>query len=222
MIMAISACPMTVARDPRPRRPDREGRAQDRRPRRRPHGLQRGARRAIEDAEDDESRTSRGREEPTPARSPSENLERLKVAALERFATIRKLYARMLVGAAEGRATRRPSTSSCRKRSRDELMQIRFAAQAGRERCATACARLVDNIRQIRAQDPGPRREQGRHAAPALHQEVPGQRDVAALDRPRGRRAPQPTASSSPSYRPGDRRAAAEAARPADARDDPA
>ena len=50
-----------------------------------------------------------------------------------------------------------------------------------------------------RAQDPGPRGEQGRHAAPGLHQDVPDQRDVAALDRPRGRRRITTTASSSPS-----------------------
>ncbi len=150
---------------------------------------------AIEDVDDDVE-DERGRR-PTPARSPRENLERLKVAALERFATIRKLFARMLVGAAEGRPqgaeVPRAAEEDQRRADADPLLGAP-GREAVRQRAHRGRQHPPD-----RAQDPGPRREQGRHAAPGLHQEVPGQRDVAALDRPRGRPRITTTASSSPS-----------------------
>mgnify|MGYP003694596073 CR=1 FL=1 len=75
-------------------------------------------------------------------------------------------------------------------------MQIRFAARQVERLCDSVRCE-VDNIRPDRAQDPGPRREQGRHAAPRFHQEVSGARNLAALDRPRDRRASSATARRS-------------------------
>ena len=96
------------------------------------------------------------------------------------------------------KATRRRSTSSYQKKISGELMQIRFSARQV-ERLCDSVRTEVDNIRQIERKIQDLVREQGRHAAPGLHQEVPEQRDVAALDRPRGRARTTTTASSSPS-----------------------
>ncbi|MCL4689759.1 MAG: RNA polymerase sigma factor RpoD, partial [Burkholderiales bacterium] len=77
----------------------------------------------------------------------AENLERLKVAALEHFATIRRLFAKMLaVLQKEGHKS--PRYLDLQKKISAELMQIRFAARQV-ERLCDSVRSEVDNIRQI-------------------------------------------------------------------------
>ena len=77
----------------------------------------------------------------------AENLERLKVAALERFATIRKLFARMLVVLTK-EGHKAPKYLDLQKKISAELMQIRFSARQVERLCDTVRTE-VDNIRQI-------------------------------------------------------------------------
>ena len=77
----------------------------------------------------------------------AENLERLKVAALERFATIRKLFARMLVVLTK-EGHKAPKYLELQKKISAELMQIRFSARQVERLCDTVRTE-VDNIRQI-------------------------------------------------------------------------
>ena len=77
----------------------------------------------------------------------AENLERLKVAALERFATIRKLFARMLVVLTK-EGHKAPKYLDLQKKISAELMQIRFSARQV-ERLCDSVRTEVDNIRQI-------------------------------------------------------------------------
>ncbi len=93
-----------------------------------------------------------------------------------------------------------PKYLELQKKISAELMQIRFAARQVERLCDSVRCE-VDNIRQIERKIQDLVREQGRHAAPGLHQEVPGARDQPALDRPRDRRAAQPTARRSTRYR---------------------
>ncbi|HKE38879.1 MAG TPA: RNA polymerase sigma factor RpoD [Casimicrobiaceae bacterium] len=76
----------------------------------------------------------------------AENLERLKVAALERFAVIRRLYTRMLV-VLQKEGHKAPKYLDLQKKISSELMQIRFAARQV-ERLCDSVRREVDNIRQ--------------------------------------------------------------------------
>ena len=99
----------------------------------------------------------RGRRRASPAREPASSC---KVAALERFDAIRQLYEQDADGAAEGGLARQARTSRLQEKISDELMKIRFSAQAGRA-AVRQRAQQVDDIRQLRAQDHGPRREQG-------------------------------------------------------------
>jgi RNA polymerase primary sigma factor len=92
-----------------------------------------------EDSEEDEDEGDAGA-------IAAENLERLKVAALERFATIRRLFTRMLgVLAKEGHKA--PKYIDLQKKISAELMQIRFAARQVERLCDTVRTE-VDNIRQ--------------------------------------------------------------------------
>ena len=115
MIMAISACPMTVAQilDLAAKIERDELKIDDV-----VDGLM-DFNEELDAFEDAERRRRRnGKKTRADAGAiAAENLERLKVAALERFATIRRLYARMLVVLRQRKATRRRSTSSCRRRS---------------------------------------------------------------------------------------------------------
>ena len=77
----------------------------------------------------------------------AENLERLKVASLERFATIRRLFARMLVVLTK-EGHKAPKYLEFQKKISAELMQIRFAARQV-ERLCDSVRSEVDNIRQI-------------------------------------------------------------------------
>ncbi|HEY1326568.1 MAG TPA: RNA polymerase sigma factor RpoD [Casimicrobiaceae bacterium] len=77
----------------------------------------------------------------------SENLERLKLAALERFNTIRKHFTRMLaVLQKEGHKS--PRALDLQKKISGELMQIRFSARMVEKLCDSVRSE-VDNIRQI-------------------------------------------------------------------------
>ena len=77
----------------------------------------------------------------------SENLERLKVAALEKFLTIRKLFARMLVVLTK-EGHKAPKYLEFQRKISAELMQIRFSARQV-ERLCDSVRTEVDNIRQI-------------------------------------------------------------------------
>jgi RNA polymerase primary sigma factor len=71
----------------------------------------------------------------------------------------------------------------------NELMNIRFTARTT-ERLCDAVRHMVGSGPRPRAQDPEPVRRQGRHAAPALHQELPGQRNQPGLAQGRNLRRP--------------------------------
>ncbi|MEO5765141.1 MAG: RNA polymerase sigma factor RpoD [Casimicrobiaceae bacterium] len=93
----------------------------------------------TDDVEDEEDETDPGVIE-------SENLERLKVAALERFGTIRKFFARML-GVLGKEGHKAPKYLDLQKKISAELMQIRFSARMV-ERLCDSVRTEVDNIRQ--------------------------------------------------------------------------
>jgi RNA polymerase primary sigma factor len=77
----------------------------------------------------------------------SENLERLKLAALERFNTIRKHFTRMLaVLQKEGHKAH--LALDLQKKISAELMQIRFSARMVEKLCDSVRSE-VDNIRQV-------------------------------------------------------------------------
>ncbi len=189
MIMAISACPMTVAQildladQDRARTSSRSTTSST--------ASWTSTRQldAIEDVDDDDVEDDEDEDEGDAGAIAAENLERLKVAALERFSDDPQATTRACSPCCRRKATRRRSTSSCRRRSAradaDPLLRAP-GREAVRQRALRGRQHPPD-----RAQDPGPRRQQGRHAASGFHQEVPGERDLAALDRPRGRRAPQ-------------------------------
>ncbi len=95
---------------------------------------------ANDEVEDEE-------DEADPGVLESENLERLKVAALERFGVIRKLYTRMLaILTKEGHKA--PKYLELQKKISAELMQIRFSARMVEKLCDSVRTE-VDNIRQI-------------------------------------------------------------------------
>jgi RNA polymerase primary sigma factor len=99
---------------------------------------------AMEDADDgveDEE------DETDPGVIESENLERLKVAALERFGTIRKLFTRML-SVLQKEGHKAPKYLDLQKKISAELMQIRFSARMVEKLCDSVRTE-VDNIRQI-------------------------------------------------------------------------
>ncbi len=77
----------------------------------------------------------------------SENLERLKIAAMEKFLTIRKHFARMLVVLTK-EGHKAPKYLEFQKKISAELMQIRFSARQVEKFCDSVRTE-VDNIRQI-------------------------------------------------------------------------
>src|SRR4051794_7632797 len=94
------------------------------------------------DAEGDEEE-----EDPADAGAiESENLERLKVAALERFNTIRKCFVRMLA-VLQKEGHKAPKYLDLQKKISAELMQIRFSARMVEKLCDSVRSE-VDNIRQ--------------------------------------------------------------------------
>ncbi|HET9669702.1 MAG TPA: RNA polymerase sigma factor RpoD [Casimicrobiaceae bacterium] len=102
---------------------------------------------ALEDESSDDDEDENDEEETDPGAIASENLERLKNAALERFGTMRKLFTRMLqVLAKDGHKA--PRYLDLQKKISHELMQIRFSARMVEKLCDSVRTE-VDNIRQI-------------------------------------------------------------------------
>jgi RNA polymerase primary sigma factor len=143
MIMAISACPMTVAQilELAGKIEKDELKIDDL-----VDGLMDFNEEldALEDADDDIEEED---DEGDAGAIAAENLERLKVAALARFATIRRLFARMLVVLTKD-GHKAPKYFELQKKISTELMQIRFAARQV-ERLCDSVRTEVDNIRQI-------------------------------------------------------------------------
>jgi RNA polymerase primary sigma factor len=142
MIMAISACPMTVAQI-------LELAAKIERDELKIDVVVNGLmdfNEQLEAIDDDDIDKSEESENDSGAIG-AENLEQLKVAALERFAVIRRLYTRML-GVLQKEGHKAPKYLELRKKISGELMQIRFAARQV-ERLCDSVRYEVDNIRQI-------------------------------------------------------------------------
>jgi RNA polymerase primary sigma factor len=97
--------------------------------------------------EDDAEEIDDEEDETDPGQIESENLERLKVAALERFGTIRRLFTRMLV-VLQKEGHKAPKYLDLQKKISAELMQIRFSARMVEKLCDSVRTE-VDNIRQI-------------------------------------------------------------------------
>jgi RNA polymerase primary sigma factor len=143
MIMAISACPMTVAQilDLSDRIAKDELKIDDL-----VDGLMdfneelTAMEESAEVDEDDE-------EEGDAGAIASENLERLKVAALEHFAVIHKHHTRMLA-VLQKEGHKAPKYLEYQRKISAELMQIRFSARQV-ERLCDSVRTEVDNIRQI-------------------------------------------------------------------------
>ncbi|HBR27678.1 MAG TPA: RNA polymerase sigma factor RpoD, partial [Rhizobiales bacterium] len=76
----------------------------------------------------------------------AENLERLKVAGLDRFAVIRRLYTRMLT-VLQKEGHKAPKYLELQKKISAELMQVRFGARQVERLCDSVRCE-VDNIRQ--------------------------------------------------------------------------
>src|SRR6185503_7706190 len=100
---------------------------------------------AAEDTGDDEEEEEEDEEDA--GAIAAENLERLRVAALERFASMRKYYARMLA-VLQKEGHRSPKYLDLQKKISAGLMQIRFSARMV-ERLCDSVRTEVDNIRQI-------------------------------------------------------------------------
>jgi RNA polymerase primary sigma factor len=148
MIMAISACPMTVGEilD----LADKIGKDEmkiddvvdglmdfD-------EGIQPVA--AAAESSDDEEEEEDDTEEDAGAIA-AENLERLRVAAMERFGSMRKHYTRMLA-VLQKEGHRSPKYLELQKKISASLMQIRFSARMVEKLCDNVRTE-VDNIRQI-------------------------------------------------------------------------
>ncbi|MFO1316454.1 MAG: RNA polymerase sigma factor RpoD [Burkholderiales bacterium] len=143
MIMAISACPMTVAQilDHADRIAKDEAKIDDL-----VDGLMdfNEELTALDEGSDDEDADE---DEADAGAIASENLERLKVAALEHFAVIRRHYTRML-SVLQKEGHKAPKYLDLQRKISSELMQIRFSARQV-ERLCDSVRTEVDNIRQI-------------------------------------------------------------------------
>jgi RNA polymerase primary sigma factor len=142
MIMAISACPMTVAQI-------LELAAKIERDELKIDDVVDGLMDFNEQLEamDDEEVEEGEEAEDNSGAIAAENLERLKVAALARFGVIRRLYTRML-GVLQKEGHKAPKYLELQKKISGELMQIRFAARQVERLCDSVRCE-VDNIRQI-------------------------------------------------------------------------
>jgi len=140
MIMAISACPMTVAQilDLAAKIERDEIKIDDV-----VDGLM-DFTETLATIEDDEEEGEEG--EDNSGAIAAENLERLKVAGLERFAVIRRLYTRMLA-ILQKEGHKAPKYLELQKKISAELMQIRFGARQVERLCDSVRCE-VDNIRQ--------------------------------------------------------------------------
>ena len=143
MIMAISACPMTVAQilELAAKIEKDELKIDDV-----VDGLM-DFNEQLEAMDDEDALEELDEEEADSGAIAAENLERLKVAALQRFAAIRRLYARMLV-VLQKEGHKAKKYLDLQKKISAELMQIRFAARQVERLCDSVRCE-VDNIRQI-------------------------------------------------------------------------
>jgi RNA polymerase primary sigma factor len=143
MIMAISACPMTVAQilDLAAKIEKDEYKIDDL-----VDGLM-DFNEALDTFEDVDDDVEASEDEGDAGAIAAENLERLKVAALARFATIRRHFARMLVVLTKD-GHKAPKYLELQKKVQAELMQIRFSARQVEKLCDSVRSE-VDNIRQI-------------------------------------------------------------------------
>ncbi|HVE49750.1 MAG TPA: RNA polymerase sigma factor RpoD [Casimicrobiaceae bacterium] len=146
MIMAISACPMTVQQilDFAEKIEKDELKIDDL-----VDGLMDFNEQVaeIEAADDDEGDEDEEEDEGDAGAIAAENLERLKVAALERFATIRRHFGRMLV-VLQKEGHKSPKVVDLQRKISAELMQIRFSARQVEKLCDSVRSE-VDSIRQI-------------------------------------------------------------------------
>ena len=142
MIMAISACPMTVAQilDLAGKIERDELKIDDV-----VDGLMDFTENVAAISDDDDEEDDEESEDNSIAIA-AENLERLKVAGLERFGVIRKLYVRMLA-ILQKDGHKAPKYIELQKKISTELMQIRFSARQV-ERLCDSVRSEVDNIRQ--------------------------------------------------------------------------
>ena len=142
MIMAISACPMTVAQilDLAGKIEKDELKIDDL-----VDGLMDFKEELAPVSENDDEETEE--DEADAGKLASENLERLKVASMEKFLAIRKHFARMLVVLTKD-GHKAPKYFEHQKKISAELMQIRFAARMVEKLCDSVRTE-VDNIRQI-------------------------------------------------------------------------
>jgi len=143
MIMAISACPMTVAQilELAAKIEKDELKIDDV-----VDGLM-DFNEELEALDDNDEEIEEDEDEGDAGAIAAENLERLKVAALERFNAIRRLYARMLV-VLQKDGHRAPKYLELQRKISSELMQIRFSARQVERLCDSVRCE-VDNIRQI-------------------------------------------------------------------------
>ena len=143
MIMAISACPMTVAQilDLATKIEKDELKIDDV-----VDGLM-DFNEQLEAMDDEDALEELDEEEADSGAIAAENLERLKVAALQRFGAIRRLYTRMLV-VLQKEGHKAKKYLDLQKKISAELMQIRFAARQVERLCDSVRCE-VDNIRQI-------------------------------------------------------------------------
>jgi RNA polymerase primary sigma factor len=143
MIMAISACPMTVAQilELAAKIEKDELKIDDV-----VDGLM-DFNEQLEAMDDEDALEELDEEEADSGAIAAENLERLKVAGLQRFAAIRRLYTRMLA-VLQKDGHKAPKYLDLQKKISAELMQIRFAARQVERLCDSVRCE-VDNIRQI-------------------------------------------------------------------------
>ncbi len=143
MIMAISACPMTVAQilELASKIEKDELKIDDV-----VDGLM-DFNEQLEAMDDEDALDELDEEEADSGAIAAENLERLKVAALQRFGAIRRLYTRMLV-VLQKEGHRAQKYLDLQKKISAELMQIRFSARQVERLCDSVRCE-VDNIRQI-------------------------------------------------------------------------
>src|SRR5438105_2711766 len=143
MIMAISACPMTVAQilELAAKIEKDELKIDDV-----VDGLM-DFNEQLAEMDDEDALEELDEEEADSGAIAAENLERLKVAALERFGVIRRLYTRMLA-VLQKDGHRAPKYLELQRKISAELMQIRFAARQVERLCDSVRCE-VDNIRQI-------------------------------------------------------------------------
>src|SRR5438034_620475 len=143
MIMAISACPMTVAQilELAAKIEKDELKIDDV-----VDGLM-DFNEQLEAMDDEDALEELDEEEADSGAIAAENLERLKVAGLQRFAAIRRLYTRMLA-VLQKDGHKAPKYFDLQKKISAELMQIRFGARQVERLCDSVRCE-VDNIRQI-------------------------------------------------------------------------